>query len=94
MATKKETTPEEITAEVQTAAETTETDPMEELMTVIIPLTEEHQEDVFIRVNQRTWLVKRGEEVQIPRCAALVYQNHEKAVMEMIQYKMKTAVKG
>lgn len=87
MTPKEKATPETAVEEQVTP----EADPMEELVKVIIPLTKEHQEDVFIRVNQRTWLVKRGEEVELPKCAVLVYQESERATMEMLQFQMKNA---
>ena len=59
---------------------------MEELLPVVFPITRDQQDDVFIRVNQRTWLVKRGEQVMLPRCAVEVYRNAERANLEMIEY--------
>ena len=67
-----------------------ENDP-EELLDIVIPMTKEHQEDVFIRVNERTWQVQRGKKVQLPRCAVEVYEHSENAIAEIIEYIQKNA---
>ena len=38
----------------------------EELISIRLPLTKELQNDVFVRVNHRTWLIKRGEKPAVP----------------------------
>ena len=66
-------------------------DPMEELVTIRLPLTKDNEADVFVRVNQRTWLIKRGEIVTLPRCAAEVIEHSEEALRESIEYQRKKA---
>ena len=45
-------------------------DTAEELVTVRIPRERNDKEDsVYVCVNDRDWLIKKGVEVQIPRCA-------------------------
>lgn len=34
--------------------------------------------DEFVSVNERTWLIKRGVEVEVPECVAEVIRNSEK----------------
>ena len=48
----------------------------ENLVKVRIPKTKENRDDVFVSVNDRTWLIKRGVEVEVPACVAevLVHQ--------------------
>ena len=58
----------------------------EELISIRLPLTKELQSDVFVRVNQRTWLIKRGETVQVPLCAAEVLEHAEQATMEGLEF--------
>lgn len=36
------------------------------------------EDSVFVSVNERTWLVKRGEEVEVPECVAYVLEESEK----------------
>lgn len=58
----------------------------EELVSIRLPLTKENQADMFVRVNQRTWLIKRGVTVQVPRCVAMVIENSERAMLEGMAY--------
>lgn len=51
----------------------------EELVSIRLPLTREQQGDVFVRVNQRTWLIQRGETVQVPACVLEVLEHAEQA---------------
>lgn len=61
----------------------------EKLVTIKLPLTRESQKDVFVRVNHRTWLIKRGETVQVPECVVEVLNNSERAILEGIEYQNK-----
>ena len=69
--------------------ETNEKPVKEKLVTIRLPLTRENQGDVFVRVNHRTWLIKRGETVQVPECVVEVLNNSERALMEGIEYQSK-----
>lgn len=52
----------------------------EKLVKIRIPRTRDEKDDVFVSVNERTWLIKRGEEVEVPECVAEVIRHHEDAV--------------
>lgn len=52
---------------------------MEEPVTIKLPMTKDLKDDVFVRVNQRTWQIQRGVKVQVPRCVAEVLENAEEA---------------
>ena len=52
-------------------------------VTVRIPRTSPKQEDVFVSVNERTWIVKRGVEVEVPACVAEVLK-HQEEMLEKI----------
>ncbi len=58
----------------------------EELVTIKLPLTKDEQGDVFVRVNRRTWQIKRGEYVRVPACVVEVLDNAETALQESIAY--------
>ena len=59
-------------------AEATKTAPKtEKLVKIRIPRERERQDDVFVCVNGRTWLIKRGVEVEVPECVAEVIRNAE-----------------
>ena len=65
---------EEVPAEDFSAA-----DFMEEKVSIKLPLTKDLKDDVFVRVNQRTWQIQRGVKVDVPRCVAEVLENAEEA---------------
>lgn len=51
--------------------------PKEKKVKIRIPKIKANQEDVFVSVNERTWLVKRGVEVEVPECVAEVIRHQE-----------------
>ena len=59
---------------------------MEELVTIKLPLTKDQQEPVYVRVNQNTFLIKRGHYVQVPRYAAEVIEHAEAATMKSMEF--------
>ena len=56
----------------------------EKLVKVRIPKMKANQEDVFVSVNERTWLIKRGVEVEVPECVAEVLRRQEEALESMM----------
>ena len=64
-------------------------DPKEKMVTIRIPRFKANQEDVFVSVNERTWIVKRGVEVEVPECVAEVIRHQE----EMMEHIMETSQK-
>ena len=59
-------------------AETKKTEETKEkLVKIRIPKFKANQEDVFVSVNERTWIVKRGVEVEVPECVAEVIRHSE-----------------
>ncbi len=75
-------------------AEEVKTPTGEELVTIKLPLTRESQNDVFVRVNHRTWLIKRGEYVSVPKCVVEVLENSERAILESIEFQQKAQEKS
>ena len=63
-------------AEATKATKTNET-ATEKLVKIRIPRERDRQDDVFVCVNGRTWLIKRGVEVEVPECVAEVIRNAE-----------------
>lgn len=55
----------------------------EKMVKIRIPRTKADQEDEFVSVNMRTWIVKRGVEVEVPECVAEVLR-HKEEMMEQI----------
>jgi hypothetical protein len=63
----------------------------EKTVKVKIPRTRKDQEDVFVSVNMKTWMIKRGEEVEVPECVAEVLRNQEKMLEEIMEFEEKHA---
>ena len=79
MATKKN---EAIEAENNEAI--AETDP--KMVKVRIPRTKADQEDVFVSVNLRTYIIKRGVEVEVPEFVAEVLRHQEEMLEEIMLF--------
>ena len=55
----------------------------EKCVKIRLPKTRNQQEDVFVSVNNRTWLIQRGVSVEVPLCVAEVLR-HQEAMQETI----------
>lgn len=58
----------------------------EKLVKIRLPKSRKHEEDVFVSVNERTWLIKRGVEVEVPECVAEVIRNGEAMQEEAYEF--------
>lgn len=47
------------------------------MVKVKLPLTRTESEDVYVCVNGKSWLIKRGKTVEVPECVAEVLQHKE-----------------
>lgn len=54
-----------------------ETVAKEKMVKIKIPRNRKDEEDVFVSVNERTWLIKRGVEVEVPECVKEVLDHQE-----------------
>ncbi|MGN1306826.1 MAG: hypothetical protein ACI4V3_04090 [Faecousia sp.] len=59
---------------------------MEETVRIRLPKTKELQDDVFVSVNNRTWLIQRGVYVDVPACVAEVLQHAEEMTEEALRF--------
>ena len=66
------------------AAKTNE--PAQKMVKVRIPRTKADQEDVPVWVNDRSWIIKRGVEVEVPECVAEVLRHQEEALEEIMLF--------
>ena len=57
------------------AKNTTET--AEKTVKIRLPRNRKEEDDMFVSVNERTWIIKRGVEVEVPECVAEVIRNSE-----------------
>jgi hypothetical protein len=65
-------------------------EPVEKTVKIRIPRSRKDQEDVFVSVNERTWLIQRGVEVEVPECVAEVLRHQEEALEDMYDFEMGT----
>lgn len=65
------------------AEKNTTTETKQKMVKIRIPRTKKDQEDVPVWVNNDSWLIKRGVEVEVPECVAEVLR-HQEEMMETI----------
>ena len=58
-----------------------------------LPRERREQEDVFVGVNERTWLIKRGVEVEVPQCVAEVLMNREQMLESIMAFQNEKSAK-
>ena len=63
------------------------------MVKVRIPRTKADQEDVFVSVNLRTYIIKRGVEVEVPDFVAEVLRHQEEMLEEIMLFE-EAAKKG
>lgn len=79
MAEANKTTKETVETKKETVAK-------EKLVKVRIPITKDETDDVFVSVNNRTWLIQRGVEVEVPECVAKQLIHQQEMYEEAIRY--------
>ena len=71
-------------AEKKTAA-----DKAEETVTIKLPLTRTEKDDVFVGLNGKRYLIKRGVEVEVPKGVAHILENREKMLSVAMEFEAK-----
>lgn len=64
----------------------TATTTKEKMVKIRIPRERGNDSDVYVSVNERSWLIKRGVEVEVPACCAEVLRNQEIALEKADAY--------
>lgn len=64
----------------------------EKTVKIKLPRINKDDADVFVSVNERTWLIKRGVEVEVPECVAEVLRHQEE--MQEEAYDFDSSVKN
>ena len=54
--------------------------PKEKMVKIRLPKVSAKQEDVPVWVNERSWMIKRGVEVEVPECVAEVIRHQEEMI--------------
>ena len=63
-----------------------ETVKKEETVKIKLPRDRKDEGDVFVSVNERTWLIKRGVEVEVAVCVAEVLEHQEQMQEEAYNF--------
>lgn len=58
----------------------------EKTVRIRLPKERRDNDDVFVGINQRTWLIKRGVEVEVPACVAEVLENRENMLEQIMAF--------
>lgn len=53
--------------------------------------TRKEQADVYVAVNGKSWLIKRGEYVEVPASVAEVLENRERMLNEALEFEAQVA---
>lgn len=64
----------------------------EKKVKIKLPLTRSEKDDVFVGVNGKTYLIKRGETVEVPESVAEVLQHREEMLSVAIEYEAQASV--
>lgn len=64
--------------------------------TVIIklPKTREQQDDVFVSVNNRSWQIQRGVNVEVPACVAEVLKHSDEMAEAALRFEAQVQSKN
>ena len=54
----------------------------EETVTIKLPRIKGESDSVYVSINERNWLIKRGVSVDVPKCVAELIDQQEKAIEE------------
>ncbi len=74
------------TKKAQPAAVAKNVYPGEELVTVRIPLIKGRPNFTDVYINERSWRIKHGEDVEVPACVASVLKDSEDMIAESIAF--------
>lgn len=73
------------------AANTTTTENKPKMVKIKIPLTRTEKDDVWVSVNFKTYLIKRGVEVEVPESVAEVLQHREEMLAKAMEFEAQAA---
>jgi hypothetical protein len=73
------------------ATNTTTTENKPKMVKIKIPLTRTEKDDVYVAVNFKTYLIKRGVEVEVPESVAEVLQHREEMLAKAMEFEAQAA---
>ena len=56
-----------------------------------LPLTRTEKDDVYVAVNGKSYLIKRGVPVEVPACVAEVLQHKEEMLSQAMEFEAQAA---
>ena len=59
----------------------------EKMVIIRLPKTRANEDDERVWVNNRSWQIQRGVEVEVPECVAEVLRHKEEALERIMQFK-------
>ena len=59
----------------------------EKMVTIFLPKTKPDEDDERVWVNNRSWQIKRGVQVEVPECVAEVIRHKEEALQRIMLFK-------
>ena len=60
--------------------------PNEPLVTINIPITRHEKDDVWVAVNGKSMQIKRGIDVEVPKCIAEALEHSQNMLVEAMEY--------
>lgn len=70
---------------VEETKETSAEENKEKMVKIKLP-RDKKEPDVFVSVNERSWLIQRGVEVEVPECVAEVLRHREEMEAEAYDF--------
>ena len=64
------------------------------MVKIKLPLTKTETEDVYVAVNGKSYLIKRGEYVEVPASVAEVLENQEKMLSAALAFEAEASAKA
>ena len=61
------------------------------MVKIKLPKTRNEKDDVYVAVNGKSYLIKRGEYVEVPASVAEVLENREKMLSEALEFEAQAA---
>lgn len=58
----------------------------EKTVTVLIPKAKKDEDDLRVWVNDRSWLIKKGVQVEVPECVAAVLEHRQKMLDKIMNF--------
>ena len=64
------------------------------MVKIKLPLSRVEKEDVYVCVNGKSWLIKRGEEVSVPASVAEVLKHKEEMLELSMEFEAQASAKA